>query len=434
MNTQPTTIHIRPFPQNIKGEIIIPADKSISHRSLILNSIAQGTAKIRNLLPSEDVLCTKNILKQLGISIIDHADHIEIRGGEFQQPESDLYCGNSGTTMRLMLGLLASHDISVTLTGDESLSSRPMRRVTGYLKDWGVHCQGSDGEGANFAPIQLKGNPDIPFFEQEIPIASAQVKSALALVALQSNGGEIRGGGSSRDHTERMIRAMGGECISNQSGDIAVQASKLQAIDIRVPSDISSAAFFIALALLVSDSELSLPNINLNPTRKGFLDTVLEMGANISIENLRLEGAEEVGDLIIRYSQLKGVTVPEERIATMIDEIPILSVLASQAEGKTIITGAEDLKHKESDRLEAIGRMIEVFGMKIELKNDGFEIEGIQKASAGRLNSRGDHRIAMSGIILASIAAGKSEIKDTSCIATSFPSFLMKYKEIGGIF
>ena len=428
----PKTIQIRKISQPITGSIDIPADKSISHRALIFNSIAKGSAKIRNLLLSEDVLCTKNILKQLGITIIDHEDCIEVIGGDFKQPEGDLYCGNSGTTMRLMLGLLAPHDISVRLTGDESLSKRPMRRVTTYLKGWNVCCQGADGDAANYAPIQLKGNSNISFFVQKIPIASAQVKSALALVALQSNGGLISGGGSSRDHTERMIQAMGGRCISNQCGDISVEPSQLQALDITIPSDISSASFFIALALLVPASKIFLPNINLNPTRRGFLDTLLEMEADITIENQRMEGAEEVGDVTVRYSLLKGSQIPEKRIATMIDEIPILSVLASQAYGKTSVTGAEDLKYKESDRLMAIGRLISAFGMDIRLLDDGFEIEGPQKASRGTINSQGDHRIAMSGIILASIAEGESKIENLACIATSFPSFLQKYKELRG--
>lgn len=431
MNTE--IIDVTPI-KCIKGEIVIPADKSISHRSLLLNSIANGTAKVYNLLPSEDVLCTKAILKQLGISIIDFEDHIQITGGELQQPSEELYCGNSGTTMRLLLGLLAPNPISVTLTGDASLSGRPMKRVTRYLKDWAVSCLGSDGAEANYAPLQLSGKTDVPFFEAAIPIASAQVKSALALVALQSNGAVICGGGRSRDHTERMIRAMGGQCISEENGDIEVKASELQALDIRIPSDFSSAAFFIALGLLLPDSELFLPNININPTRSGFLETILEMGADITIENRRLEGAEEVADLRVRSSQLKGVSVPEARIATMIDEIPILSVLASQAEGLTRITGAEDLRHKESDRLEAIGRMFRAFGLKLQLEEGGFEVFGPQSIQGGELDAEGDHRIAMSGIIMASAGKTKGRIKGVECIGTSFPSFLMKYKKIGGVF
>lgn len=422
---------IRPFyPTNTKKLlercIHIPADKSISHRALLFSAIAQGTATICNLLQSEDVLHTMQILRQCGVHIDAHTTKdgvvYTVHGtDDFVEPTHELYCGNSGTTMRLLLGLFASFPMKVTVTGDASLQKRPMKRITHILEQLGIQCEGSDS--ANLAPITISGTRNVPFFEHHMSVESAQVKTALALLALRCNGGIIRGGGSSRDHTEKMFRSMGIQCVDLGDGDIQVFPGRLQAKDITVPNDFSSAAFFIALGVLLPNSRFVLPNILVNPTRTGFLETLLEMGAQINIENLRHIQGEEVGDIVVCSSSLVGVHIPITRIPTMIDELPILAIVASQARGQTLVQGALDARNKESDRIKTTVEMITNLGMDITEIEDGWRMEGPQCIQGGQVSSFADHRIAMSAAIAGLVAQNPVTIDSVACVQTSFPQF-----------
>jgi 3-phosphoshikimate 1-carboxyvinyltransferase len=413
------------------GIVRPPGDKSISHRALILNSMSMGHARITGILKSHDVLSTMKILINLGVRIEESSSGvINIWGtNRFLQPMDQLDCGNSGTTMRLMLGLLSTYPIKSTLIGDVSLSKRPMKRITSYLRDFGVSCEGEND--ANHAPITLTGTEDIPAFEIRLPVASAQVKSALSLIALRSNGGIIRGGMESRDHTERMINAMGGSCVSLGGGDIEVKPGKLRALDMTIPGDFSSASFMIVAALITPDSSLEIRNVNINQTRIGLLKTLLDMGADIALVKERIVGTEPVADIRVSYSKLVGVVVPKERIVSMIDEIPIFAVAASQAIGRTIVTGALELRNKESDRLNSIQKMLEALDGSIKLFEDGFVIDGSQKLTGGVVKSAGDHRIAMSAAVAAAVATGNTKINDISCVDTSFPNFWTTLSEVG---
>lgn len=401
--------------------INIPSDKSISHRSLILLSIANGQGVIQNLLESEDVLATMNILRQLGIKIeqFDSEYRIEGQGGHLETPIDMLDCGNSGTSIRLLLGLVAPHSIQCTFIGDESLSKRPMGRVTHILQSLGIQYETS----IDLCPISQKTGFKVPFFDVTIPLPSAQVKSALLLTALQSNGGWIRGGENSRNHTETMLQAMGAFIQVLDNGDVYIEPSNLQSIDINIPGDFSSAAFFIAVGLLLPNMQVSLKHVGLNPTRMGLLKVLWDMGANIEILNEHQECGESVGDLLVSSSSLKGVVVPENIVPTMIDEFPILALIASQAHGTTIVSGASDLRKKESDRINTTCSFMRVFGADIEELDDGWVISGPQILSGGLIEPGMDHRIAMTAAIASCITNGTVEIIRPEVVRSSFPSF-----------
>ncbi len=412
--------------------ITVPGDKSISHRALMFNALATGTAHIENMLMGEDVLCTLQILRQLGVPITLSEQYciVEGVGGHFQQPSSVLYCGNSGTTMRLMLGLLAPQPISVILTGDASLQKRPMDRVTHYLRDVGVSYPESD----NLAPIIQQGCTTIPHFDFTLHIASAQMKSALLLAAVQSAGGIVRGGKSSRDHTEKMLKGMGASVLQEANGDVQIQPSTLKAQDITVPNDISSAAFFMVAAVLSSQTTIELPNVGLNPTRAGIIHTLQRMGASVTIVNQREMCGELVGDVVVYPSCLTGITLNKDTIPTMIDELPILALAATQAYGTTIIRGAADLRKKESDRIHSIVQMFKTFGVDIVEYQDGFSITGPQSIQGGKIEGFGDHRIIMTAAIASLISENPIVIENVDAVNTSFPNFWELFVEIGGRF
>ncbi len=405
----------------LKLSLTIPGDKSISHRAIMFNGLAKGTATITNLLEGEDVLATVQILRQLGAEIEFKDDHCMVTGvsGTFTQPTEDLYCGNSGTTMRLLFGLLAPQSISVRLTGDASLSRRPMGRVTKDLEAADVQYP----TGKDTAPIVQKGNRDLSFLDVTMPIASAQVKSAMLLAGLQANGARVRGGKQSRDHSERLLRAMGANVLDLGNGDVEIQPSNITATDVVVPNDISSAAFFVVAALIHPQCELQLTNIGLNPTRTGLLKALLQMGGQITVENERTVAGEKVGDLIVKSSSLHGIDLPIEWVPTMIDELPILALAASQATGKTNVRGASDLRKKESDRIAAVVESFSQLGMTVDEYLDGFSIEGPQEIVGGTVNGYGDHRIVMTTAIASLFAQGEVIIESTQCVQTSFPNF-----------
>jgi 3-phosphoshikimate 1-carboxyvinyltransferase len=406
----------------ISVELRIPGDKSLSHRALMFNALAVGTARVSNLLMGEDVLSTLKILQQLGVAISFDANKVlTIQGsaGRFIQPSGDLDCGNSGTTMRLMLGLLSASPLEVVLTGDASLRKRPMARVTTYLQDLGVEYP----NGYEFAPLTQKGIVTIPYFEAHLHIASAQMKSALLLAGVQGNGCIVRGGARSRDHSERLLHSMGANIVHLGEGDVQINKAVLKAIDVVVPNDVSSAAFFVVAGLLLKDSTIVMRNIGLNPTRSGLLTVLQQMGGNIEIVDNRLMGGEPVGDLVVRSSQLHGTTLTREIIPTMIDEIPILALAASQAYGTTVIRHAKDLRKKESDRISTIVQTFSALGIEVTEYEDGLSVIGPQSIKGGQVQCLNDHRIVMTCSIASLVSEGPISIDSVEAVSTSFPSF-----------
>lgn len=415
----------------ISIELKIPGDKSVSHRALMFNALAIGNAQVSNLLLGEDVLSTLNILQSLGVAVSFDDDgicHIEGSGGRFLEPSENLDCGNSGTTMRLMFGLLSTSPFNVVLTGDASLCKRPMARVTTYLQNLGVEYP----NGFEFAPLIQRGKASLPYFEAQLHIASAQMKSALLLAGVQGNGCIVRGGARSRDHSERLMRSMGADIIDLGDGDVQISRSILKAIDIVVPNDVSSAAFFVVAGLILQDSVIVMRNIGLNPTRVGLLLVLREMGADIEIVNRHLMGGEPVGDIVVRSSKLHGTTLTNEIVPTMIDEIPILALAASQASGTTIIRNAADLRKKESDRISTIVQTFSALGIEVTEYEDGLSITGPQSIGGGRVRCMNDHRIVMTCAIASLVSEGSIEIDSVDAVSTSFPSFWDLLTQLNG--
>jgi 3-phosphoshikimate 1-carboxyvinyltransferase len=419
------TLMINQISHPISGEISVPGDKSISHRAIMFSSLAEGTTTISGFLNSEDCLCTANAFQTMGIDISGlNTDRVIVQGKGLlglEEPMQVLNAGNSGTTMRLILGILAGQDFFTVLTGDQYLCQRPMKRVIEPLTGMGAKIWARDKN--NYPPLAIHGE-NLRAIEYMLPIASAQVKSAIMLAGLYANGTtEITEPAASRDHTERMLRYLGvnlniaGLTISIKGGQ------KLFAKDLMVPGDISSAAFFIAAALLIQDSNLIIRDVGVNPTRIGLANVLKEMGAQIELINQREDGPEPVADIAVNYLQLKGIEIGGETIPTLIDEIPILAVLATQAEGKTIIRDASELRVKETDRIHAVVTELTRLGAKIDEQEDGMIIHGPTKLTGAQCHSYGDHRMAMSLAIAGLIAQGKTTISDTECINTSFPTF-----------
>lgn len=419
-STQTTSISI---------ELNIPGDKSVSHRALMFNALSTGTARVSNLLLGEDVLSTLKILQSLGVAIFfddDGVCHIQGSAGQFLEPSKDLDCGNSGTTMRLMLGLLSTSPFDVVLTGDASLCKRPMARVTKYLQDLGVEYP----NGFEFAPFTQRGMVSLPYFEAQLHIASAQMKSALLLAGMQGNGCIVRGGARSRDHSERLMRSMGATIVDLGDGDVQISRSVLKAMDIVVPNDVSSASFFIVAGLILKDSHIVMRNIGLNPTRIGLLLVLKEMGAEIDMVNQHLMGGEPVGDIVVRSSKLHGTTLTKEIVPTMIDEIPILALAASQASGTTIIRNAADLRKKESDRISTIVQTFSALGIEVTEYEDGLSITGPQSITGGSVQCLNDHRIVMTCAIASLVSEGSIELDSVEAVSTSFPSFWDLLKQL----
>lgn len=407
------------------GSITIPSDKSISHRSAILNSIAYGKAEINNYSNGEDCLSTLNVLKNLGVDIkIDNKEdflNIEITGNGFDglsMPSSILDVGNSGTTTRLISGILSTLNFDTTLSGDDSLNSRPMKRIIEPLLKMGANIS-SDNNMAplSFHPSKLKG------IEFKMNISSAQVKSCIMLAALNSsNKTYIQQPSLSRDHTERMLKGMGAKIKTNKN-DIFIEPSKLNSIDLTIPGDISSAAFWMVGALIHPDSNLLLKNVGLNDLRTGIIDVLKDMGGNIDIENHRIQANEPVGDIRVKSSKLVGTEISGEIIPRLIDEIPIIIVAASLADGPTIIKNAEELRFKETDRLLAMSKFLDKSNIKHQLKEDGMEINGNSDFIGGEFESFDDHRIAMSIAISSIVAKNNTIINNHEVASISYKNF-----------
>ncbi|WP_160721339.1 3-phosphoshikimate 1-carboxyvinyltransferase [Bacillus sp. USDA818B3_A] len=408
----------------LAGDVTIPGDKSISHRSVMFGAIAHGETKVTNFLPGDDCLSTISCFRKLGVTIEESDKGLRIVGNGFEglkEPAEVLDVGNSGTTIRLLMGILAGRPFFSSLVGDASIGKRPMTRVTVPLTKMGAKLDGR--KNGDFTPISIRGGQLQPI-QYELPVASAQVKSALILAGLQADGeSTIAEPAETRDHTERMIRQFGGE-ITKDNRTIRVKGGqKLTASDIHVPGDISSAAFFLVAGAIIPGSEIVLKNVGLNPTRTGIIEVMHKMGAELEIVQNESNDLEPVGDLIIKTSNLKGTVVEGELIPRLIDEIPIIALLATQAEGTTIIKDAEELKVKETNRIDTVVLELRKLGADIEATEDGMIIRGKTKLSGGNVSSHGDHRIGMMLAIAALLCEDSVELEQSEAISVSYPNF-----------
>ncbi len=415
----------------LRGTVHVPGDKSITHRALILSALAEGDSTIRGYCRGEDCLHTLSALQKLGIPIEIEPDQVHVSGKGLwglTEPAEPLDCGNSGTGLRLLTGVLAGQQFFTVLTGDASLRSRPMGRIVTPLQLMGAHIQGR--KGGNLAPLAVTGSR-LKGSDYVSPVSSAQIKSAVLLAGLFAEG-ETRFSEplQSRDHTERMFRFFGIPFDVEGNSIRVTGGQSFQAKDLFVPGDLSAAAFFIVGASIVPDSEVRIPNIGLNPARTGILDILTEMGANIQIDNQRDESGEPVGDLVIRTAPLHGIAIGASQVPTTIDEFPIFCVAAALAQGKTTVTGAEELRVKETDRIQAMATELKKLNVAIEETPDGFVVQGGSSLQGGHCQSHGDHRVAMAIAIAALTAGSPTVIDDTDCIETSFPGFHGKLLEL----
>lgn len=420
----------------LQGTIRVPGDKSISHRAIMLGAIAEGTTTVDGFLEGEDNLATLRAFRALGVTISEpKGGHLAIRGvglGGLQAPARELDMGNSGTAMRLMMGLLAGQEFDATLVGDDSLSRRPMERVAKPLREMGAQIATRHG---GRPPVRIEGGHPLQAIHYELPVVSAQVKSAVLLAGLYADGlTTVRESGVSRDHTERMLEAFGVK-VHRDDGRVGVaRPTALKGCHIEVPGDISSAAFFLVAASICPGSELLIERVGINPTRTGILDILRRMGADITLENPRTLGAEPVADLRVRSARLKGIDIPLELVPLAIDEFPVLFVAAACAEGTTRLRGAEELRVKETDRIQAMADGLSALGIANTVLPDGIDIAGNDAETAlqgGVVDSKGDHRIAMSFAVAALRAAGAVEIHDCQNVATSFPTFVQLAQSVG---
>ncbi|MDO8519628.1 MAG: 3-phosphoshikimate 1-carboxyvinyltransferase [Deltaproteobacteria bacterium] len=420
--------------KSLSGNFCVPGDKSISHRSLILAALAKGSSTIKNLLLGEDVLNTMRILKALGVSMshqpeqLREGETLTVYGGKpFSPPRENLDCGNSGTTLRLMLGLLSAQPFESVLTGDTSLNRRPMDRVMKPLEAMGARFEVLHEKGRRL--IRVKG-AHLKGIDFPLPVSSAQVKSALLLAGLFARGETtLTEPEESRDHTERLLRAMGAKLVSENRSLTLVPGTDLAPGNVEVPGDYSSAAFFVVAGLIVPGSQITIKNVGVNPTRIGLHDALLKMGGNITFKKERTVSGEPIADLLVKSSPLKAADIRKE-IPRAIDELPIFAVAATHAKGVSEVSDAGELRVKESDRIATLGAEMKKAGADFEEKKEGFKIRGGASFKAGTFKSHGDHRIAMS-LAIASLTGSKpSVIEDTECVATSFPSFFNLLKSV----
>ncbi len=416
----------------LKGSFELIGDKSISHRAVMFSSISKGHNKISNFLMGKDCLSTISCFRKMGVDIQIDGKDVYVKGNGLyglQRPEGILDVGNSGTTMRLMMGIIAGNKFDATLIGDDSIAKRPMKRVTDPLRVMGCNIEGKDD--ANYTPIKICGG-NLKAINYHMPVASAQVKSALILASLYANDTSfIYEKIKSRNHTEIMLKSFGAD-INIENLKISVNpVDELFSQDIYVPGDISSAAFIIVSALINKGSEVIIKNVGLNETRTGIIDVVKNMNGNIEIINERLVGGELVGDLLVRYTpNLCATTIDKDIIPRLIDEIPVIAVLATQAEGTTIIKDAHELKVKESNRIKAMVDNLKVLGADIKELEDGMIIKGKTKLNGGKIKTFKDHRIAMAFSTLNLISDEKIKLDDEDCINVSFPGYFDLIKSL----
>jgi 3-phosphoshikimate 1-carboxyvinyltransferase len=419
-----TSLKLKTNINGLNGTVTIPGDKSISHRSVMFGSIAHGETQVTNFLPGEDCFSTISCFRKLGVTIEEADNQLRIIGKGFEgliEPSEVLDVGNSGTTIRLLMGILAGRPFFSSLVGDESIGKRPMTRVTNPLSEMGAKIDGrKDG---SFTPIAIRGGGLKPI-NYHLPVASAQVKSALILAGLQAEGqSTIIEPEETRDHTERMIIKFGGEIHKDNQKIIVKGGQKLTATTIQVPGDISSAAFFLVAGAIIPNSEIVLKDVGLNPTRTGIIEVMKKMGADLEIVQNKETLFEPSGDLIIKTSELKGTVIEGNLIPKLIDEIPIIALLATQAEGTTIIKDAEELKVKETNRIDTVVQELKKLGARIEATEDGMIIHGKSKITGGTVSSHGDHRIGMMLAIAALLCENEAELENPEAISVSYPNF-----------
>ena len=421
-------------PLTVSGSLKVPGDKSISHRSLILASLAEGESRVTGILDSEDVRSTAGVLRAMGADIPELSRDMRVRGGGLRglrPPREALDCGNSGTTTRLVAGVVAGHPFSARFEGDASLSRRPMKRIAEPLAYMGARFDFEKGDGL---PMTVHG-VELRSIDWDTKSASAQVKSAILLGGLVSQV-EVRvtESGKSRDHTEIMLRAMGVD-VENDQNQVCLRPSrKLTAIDIAVPSDPSSAAFFVAAATLARDGELRLEDVCLNPTRIGFLDAIRKMGGNITAESHISAAGEKIGSLTVRPAALGSLRITESEVPSLIDELPLLACVAAAAGVDLEISGAAELRVKESDRISVVVQNLRAVGVGADEMPDGFRVRGLATAAArrfsGTVDPRGDHRIAMAFGVLSAVSGNQIAILNPEIVAVSYPGFWQDLRRV----
>lgn len=431
------TLILNPASSGVRGEIALPGDKSISHRAIMFAAIARGESRIRNFSGGGDNRSTIRAFQTLGVNIAQTGTEVLVRGQGWQglhAPMETIDCGNSGTTMRLLAGLLAGRPFVSRLDGDASLRSRPMGRVMTPLREMGADIVSESGD--NRAPLRINSKNASTLLHgitYRSPVASAQVKSAIVLAGLQAHGEtHIWEPARSRDHTERMLPAFGGRLQVNGTEVTVEGGQELCACDVEIPGDLSSAAFFIGAALIVPGSELYVRGIGLNPTRTGVLDVFRAMGGSLSMQNPREICGEPVGDVVVRFSALHGIEIDGELVVRAIDEVPIIAVIAALARGTTIIRGAQELRVKESDRLQALATALLALGVRVSELPDGLVIEGGEPFRGGRVQSLGDHRIAMALTVAGLAATGDIVLEGAECVDISFPGFYRLARDLTG--
>jgi len=420
--------------KTLRGSVTVPGDKSISHRALLFGAIAEGTSHVRNWLPAADCQATLQALRSLSIEIKEtSANRFDIQGKGLHglRPlagDEPINCQGSGTTMRLLAGILAGQVFTTILDGHSGLRRRPMERIATPLRLMGARVETTDGH----PPMTIYGGHLNPI-DYSMPVASAQVKSAVLLAGLFAEGETVvYQPGPARDHTERMLRAQGVK-VSEHDGIIRLVGGfpSLKPLDVTVPADFSSAAFPMAAALLVPDGQVTLNQVNLNSTRTGMLDVLVEMGAAIELRNQAHTGGEPTADITASTSSLQGVEVAGDTVVRMIDEFPIFAVAATQANGITVVRDAHELRVKESDRIAAVVGELRKLGAQVEEYPDGFAIEGPTRLAGAIVNSHGDHRLAMALIVAGMLADGETIVKDTKVIGDSFPEFVSQMRQMG---
>jgi len=409
----------------LQGRLRVPGDKSISHRSIMLGALAEGTTEVTGFLEGEDCLATIGAFRAMGVRIDGPADgRVTVHGvglHGLRAPDAPLYMGNSGTSMRLLAGLMAGQPFDVVMTGDASLTRRPMKRVAEPLRRMGAVI---DTSATGTPPLRISGNPRLHGIEYTMPVASAQVKSSLLLAGLYAEGHTcVTEPAPTRDHTERMLAGFGYP-VEREGSTVCIEGGgRLRAMKIDVPADISSAAFFMVGAAIAPGSDLTLEHVGVNPTRIGVINILRAMGTDVTLGNERLAGGEPVADIRVRGSQLHGIRIPEDQVPLAIDEFPALFIAAACADGETVLTGAEELRVKESDRIQVMANGLLALGVDARPTPDGMVIRG-GALKGGRVHSHGDHRIAMAFAMAALRANGPVIIDDCANVRTSFPNFL----------
>lgn len=409
----------------LSGELKVPGDKSISHRSIMLGSLSHGITKVSGFLEGEDALSTLKAFQAMGVKIEREGDNVTIHGvgiNGLKKPEGPLDLGNSGTSIRLMSGILAAQAFDCELIGDESLSKRPMSRVINPLKDMGAVIDSNDGK----PPLKITGGQQLIGIHYDLPVASAQVKSCVLLAGLYAQGDTcVTEPAPTRDHTERMLKGLGYDVRVNDNQMCLTGGGELTATEIQVPSDISSAAFFMVAACIAPQADITLLGVNINPTRTGVIDVLKLMGARLTTLNQREIGGELLADIRIQSSELKGIHIPESLVPLAIDEFPAVFIAASCAKGETILTGAKELRVKESDRIQVMADGLSILGIENEVLDDGIKIQGgqFQKPTA-MIESHHDHRISMSFAVASLRCDYPIEINGVDNVMTSFPNFV----------